>query len=742
MGLFKKVFKKSGAESLSLTGGLASKPAPPPAAPPVSNEEIVLSETAPAKIEVPIPAGAKPSAEKKPSPPLAPPVPLQDERESIRQVWKEIKDLQNQVQQDFERIQDIASSCGEKDRFLFERVRETQEILGGISDVLAGKSSEKTMAEIDDLLASEIGFGGAREEADIQAVLTVLKEKATSVLNEMKGYLHRTRTALVQATALKQQRQARLTVLDNQLNETLQTRDLATDFRKRVISEKKSLESEIDSINASRQNLETQISLFEEKIQKAMEEKIAVEDETREVDTAREELHGRLESSRREFEETEGILDNLRQTLTGLEEERRAADQNLKSVLKEKERIGDDIHVVEKSRQDQGRQIARLEEEIEAVHKQLDNMRQEVMEIQGSVESLAEKRVAHEEATGTEAQRLEELEAALALLIEEKSTLEENLEQEKSALKHKQAELQRHTESLVEKNENIQLVQGEISRMTDEIGDLRRQVKDLQTAKSGIDKQMETATAAGGPGESIEAFEEQLRRLTEERDEIQQSLQKMEQEIRADEAGVKELLLLKEQEVRNRKDLEDHIRAAEDELADLRKKLESARKVSTVVQAEGVKARSALDREKQAVEEKVETITRLSEERSALEEEIARADKETEVRVPSAAVSSKDTVYEVVEEGTIGVPHAEVSEELTPSQKKAQRLARVIVSDIILYNKEILKTAANQRNFYEILEQPIRRSDEYYREKVPKDISGDRDYLREELEKLRLSLKS
>ena len=747
MGLFKKVFKKTGAESLSLTGGLTSKPAPPPAAPPVPDEEIVLGESAPgaespAKSAAPASAVAPPVAGKKSAPAAAPPMPMQDERESIRQVWKEIKDLQSQVQQDFERIQDIASSCGEKDRFLFERVRETQEILGGVSDVLAGKSSEKTMAEIDDLLASEIGFGGgAREEGDIQAVLTVLKEKAVSVLNEMKGFLHRTRTALVQATALKQQRAARLAVLENQLNETIQTRDLASDFRKRVISEKKSLESEIDSVNASRQNLETQISLFEEKIQKAMEEKISVEDETRDMDTAREELQGRLESSRREFEETEGILDNLRQTLVGLEEERRAADQNLKSALRDKERIGEDIHVVEKSRQDQGRQITRLEEEIEAVHRQLDNLRQDVLEVQGSVESLAEKRVAHEEATGTEAQRLEELEAALALLLEEKTALEENLEQGKAGLREKQAELQRHTESLVEKNENIQLIQGEIGRMTEELDDLRRQVQELQAAKAGVEKQMETATAAEGPGESIETLEEKLRRLTVERDEFHQTLQKMEQEIRTDEAGVKELLLLKEQEVRNRKDLEDHIRTAEEEVADLRKKLESARKVSSVVKAEGVKARTALDREKQAVEERVETITRLSEDRSALEEEIARADKETEVRVPSAAVSSKDTVYEVVEEGTIGAPPVEAAEELNPSQKKAQRLARVIVSDIILYNKEILKTAANQRNFYEILEQPIKRSDEYYREKVPKDISGDRDYLKEELEKLRLSLK-
>ena len=146
MGLFKKVFKKSGAEPLSLTGAVAPKPAPKPAAPEPPDEEIVLSDSAPgaepaARKESPVPAGVRPAG-KQPAPPAAPPAPLQAERESIRQVWKEIQDLQSQVEKDYERIQDIASSCGEKDRFLFERVRETQEILGGISDVLAGKSSE------------------------------------------------------------------------------------------------------------------------------------------------------------------------------------------------------------------------------------------------------------------------------------------------------------------------------------------------------------------------------------------------------------------------------------------------------------------------------------------------------------------------------------------------------------------------------------------------------------------------
>ena len=53
MGLFKKVFKKSGAEPLSLTGGLASKPASPAGGSPIPNEEIVLSESAP---------GAEPAA--------------------------------------------------------------------------------------------------------------------------------------------------------------------------------------------------------------------------------------------------------------------------------------------------------------------------------------------------------------------------------------------------------------------------------------------------------------------------------------------------------------------------------------------------------------------------------------------------------------------------------------------------------------------------------------------------------
>ena len=183
------------------------------------------------------------------------------------------------------------------------------------------------------------------------------------------------------------------------------------------------------------------------------------------------------------------------------------------------------------------------------------------------------------------------------------------------------------------------------------------------------------------------------------------------------------------------------LKTAQEEVAELRKKLESARKVSVVVKGEKEKATVGLQQQQHEVEERVQAISRFSEERSALEEEIVRVEEESEIKVPGAALASRDTVYEVVEEGTIGAPPMEKSEEMTPAQKKAQRLARVIVSDIILYNKEILKTAANQRNFFEILEQPIKRSEEYYREKVPREVQGDRDYLREEMEKLRLSLK-
>jgi chromosome segregation ATPase len=749
MGFFKKIFAKPAAEPLSLTSPPATKIEEDATVSESIPEDTVQEESHPfaAASTVIVEDAASAVAVGKGavgilSPPAVSPAPLKNEGEAIQEAWRQIVDLQTQVRAEYERIREIASNCGEKDRQLFERVRETQEILGGVSDVLAGKDRERTLAEIDDLLAEKIGLGDEpRDSADIQGVLLILQEKAQTVLGEMKSFFHRTRTTLVQVEALKQQRQGRLAVLDKQLEEIVQTRDLAEGFQKQVIGEKRSLEAEIDSVNASRQNIEAQISLLEERIQKAMEEKVTVEDQTREVDAVKGELQERLEAGRRELEETEGIVENLRQTLTGLEEERGTVERELKTFLKEKDRLADDIQVIEKSRQDQSRQITHLEEEIEATQHRMEQLHQEIEEIRTSADALTTQRDAREETTVSDIQKMEELETQLALLIEEKTSLEETVEQEKESLRQKQEEWKHQTEQLVEKNENIQLVQDEIDRISDEIRQCKKQTEELLAGKAVIERQMETATAAGDTEESIEVFEEELRRLTVERDDLHQALKHLETEIRSEEAQVKELLLQKEQESRNRQDLDEHLKTAREEVAELRKKLDSARKVSTVVKEEMGKAAVGLEQQKLEIEERVQSISRLSEERSALEEEIVRVEQESEVKVSGAALSARDTVYEVVEEGTIGAPPMEKSEELSPAQKKAQRLARVIVSDIILYNKEILKTAANQRNFYEILEQPIRRSEEYYREKVPQDIQGDRDYLKEEMEKLRLSLK-
>lgn len=161
--------------------------------------------------------------------------------------------------------------------------------------------------------------------------------------------------------------------------------------------------------------------------------------------------------------------------------------------------------------------------------------------------------------------------------------------------------------------------------------------------------------------------------------------------------------------------------------------------------AEAQAAREKRDKaaaaEKTKLMEGQQRLTAARDEKSAIEEELGRVERAA-AEAPPVLLTSRDTVYEVVEEGTIAPAVEEKVEELDPAQRKAQRLARVIVSDIILYNKEILNTAANQRNFYEILDNQIKRSEDYFREKVSSELIARRDFLREELEKLRISLKA
>ena len=56
----------------------------------------------------------------------------------------------------------------------------------------------------------------------------------------------------------------------------------------------------------------------------------------------------------------------------------------------------------------------------------------------------------------------------------------------------------------------------------------------------------------------------------------------------------------------------------------------------------------------------------------------------------------------------------------TPEQ--AARLARTIVSDIVIYNKEKIKEAIKNDNVFEVLDDEITQGAEIYKERVPAEL--------------------
>jgi CheY-like chemotaxis protein len=69
-----------------------------------------------------------------------------------------------------------------------------------------------------------------------------------------------------------------------------------------------------------------------------------------------------------------------------------------------------------------------------------------------------------------------------------------------------------------------------------------------------------------------------------------------------------------------------------------------------------------------------------------------------------------------------------------PEHEAAMRLARIIISDIALYNPERVKEALLKNNFYEMLKAEIEEGRKLYNERVSPAIRSTRDYFQDALE--------
>ena len=71
-----------------------------------------------------------------------------------------------------------------------------------------------------------------------------------------------------------------------------------------------------------------------------------------------------------------------------------------------------------------------------------------------------------------------------------------------------------------------------------------------------------------------------------------------------------------------------------------------------------------------------------------------------------------------------------------PAHKKAARLARTIVSDISLYNADLVTQGVKEGNIYDLLAKDISDGLNHYNSKVSEEIRNQRDYFKEAFEAL------
>jgi hypothetical protein len=66
---------------------------------------------------------------------------------------------------------------------------------------------------------------------------------------------------------------------------------------------------------------------------------------------------------------------------------------------------------------------------------------------------------------------------------------------------------------------------------------------------------------------------------------------------------------------------------------------------------------------------------------------------------------------------------------VSPMHEKAKRLARLIVSDIVLYNKDAVEEGIRNDNFFEVMSHDVQEARNLYASRVPEEIRRETTYL-------------
>jgi hypothetical protein len=78
-------------------------------------------------------------------------------------------------------------------------------------------------------------------------------------------------------------------------------------------------------------------------------------------------------------------------------------------------------------------------------------------------------------------------------------------------------------------------------------------------------------------------------------------------------------------------------------------------------------------------------------------------------------------------------PRPRRNDGLEDERVKAERLARIVVSDIVLYNEERFTHAARAGNVLEAMAGDLAEGRQLFEERIDARVRAERDYLRDEL---------
>jgi hypothetical protein len=96
-----------------------------------------------------------------------------------------------------------------------------------------------------------------------------------------------------------------------------------------------------------------------------------------------------------------------------------------------------------------------------------------------------------------------------------------------------------------------------------------------------------------------------------------------------------------------------------------------------------------------------------------------------------------EPLEEELEVGSLGLESASPAGTIPPEEARlhedARRFARLLVSELLLYNEDSVVAGRRQRDIYQRLKPEIDRSREAYDRRVPDGIRARSDYFKEEL---------